>query len=67
MRFNLQIELDNDAFYPCPDFELSRIFSKLMKEFGENKNLNQTKAVLDVNGNTVGKWWFSFSNEDKIS
>ena len=54
-KLNLTIELDNDAFQPTPEAELSRIFTAL-GNFFERNVVDHHGILRDVNGNQVGYW-----------
>lgn len=53
MKYKLEINLDNDAFKPCPNRELQRILREIADILGE-RHLDD-RNILDSNGNTVGK------------
>lgn len=64
MKFQLVVELDNDAFQNPNDVtvtdctELRAIIDRLMERQinGDNILVGEKRNVLDTNGNTVGYW-----------
>lgn len=55
MKFECNIDMDNDAFNET-HFELSRVIKKISKEVDEFVCQERTKAILDKNGNKIGTW-----------
>lgn len=47
------IDLDNDAFKPDPEPEVSRLLTLVVHQM-EHYKVEGPKKILDVNGNTVG-------------
>lgn len=47
------VEIENDAFFPEPHEELSRILKELSSKLSSNKRLDQ--PIHDINGNKVGR------------
>lgn len=55
--FELKIETLTDAFDGNPNPELARILRKLADKLGGAPDRQvDGEAVMDVNGNTVGRW-----------
>lgn len=64
--FKVEFDTDNDAFGVTPEAEIARILRKLADrvEYGASFDDNgrpvaDRGAVLDVNGNSVGRWMFT--------
>jgi len=52
----IQIETDNEAFTDCAGFEVARILRKLADKVQDWPGANDFSiALMDVNGNKVGK------------
>ena len=56
MEFSLTLDMDNEAFSGAPGLELARILRKLAARVEELDHRVDGGKVLDVNGNSVGKW-----------
>lgn len=56
MKFILKIESSNDAFHPEPHLELARILRKTAEDIEHRFSLSDSKFVYDANGNRVGFW-----------
>ena len=56
MKFECNINMDNDAFAHDPHFALSQIIKKIAKEVDEFVCEERTKTIWDSNGNKVGTW-----------
>ena len=54
--FKLEIEMENAAFEPAPGEELSRILNALAVRLAGMDGLADEGSIMDVNGNSVGKW-----------
>ena len=55
MKFKIEIECDNDAFYD-PEFEVVRILQDVRERIQHgDANLNRTVMLYDINGNRVGE------------
>lgn len=59
MKFNLEIELENDDMQSPDDVAeaLADIAHKL-RDLGEEDMDDAQSVIMDVNGNKVGHWWF---------
>jgi len=57
MKFIVEINCDNAAFVNSPEVEVSYILENIAKRV-ENGEVDS--AVRDTNGNTVGKFEFTF-------
>ena len=55
MKFECNIDMDNDAFNET-HFELSRVIKQISKEVDEFVCQERTKAIWDNNGNKIGTW-----------
>ena len=62
MGYSIQIETDNDAFYPDPGPELARILRKLADRL-EGGDLAESVRLMDYNGNAVGRAEYAESGE----
>ena len=51
----IKINTESDAFQPDPGPEVSALLFQLAHEFGGEGDDATTHAILDSNGNTVGK------------
>ena len=56
MKFECEINMDNDAFAQDPHYELSKIIKKIAKEVDEFVCSERTKTVWDISGNRIGTW-----------
>tara|TARA_R100001079_G_scaffold92527_1_gene55171 strand:+ start:403 stop:588 length:186 start_codon:yes stop_codon:yes gene_type:complete len=56
MRFECEINMDNDAFVEAKHFELSNILKRIAREVDEFDCVERTKAIWDYNGNKIGTW-----------
>jgi len=56
MKFECEIDMDNDAFADDPQQELTRIFKEIISDMEDFWHNNRTKAIYDINGNKVGAW-----------
>lgn len=56
MKFECNIDMDNDVFAHDPHAELSKIIKKISKEVDEFVCEERTKAIWDNNGNKIGYW-----------
>jgi hypothetical protein len=54
--FTLTINLDNDAFQPEAEPEVSRILRVVADRLEQNPGYPMYQTVLDVNGNDVGRF-----------
>ena len=52
MKFKLEIALDNDAFYPNYEYELSRQLRLVADKIEQGVDY---VVIFDVNGNKVGE------------
>ena len=52
MKFKLEIALDNDAFYPNYEYELSRQLRRIADKIQQGE---EDFLIYDFNGNNVGK------------
>lgn len=58
-KFELQINLDNDAFQPDPGFEVSRLLTRLLSHVQADAFEGLKRgSIRDGNGNRVGEWKF---------
>lgn len=53
MNFILKFNMNNDAFIKYPEAEAKRILAKIIYDLDIGKVYNN---IVDINGNTVGKW-----------
>lgn len=61
MKFNLTIDMDNDAYHNQPvPLELIANLQKVISDLGDQKSWG---VVKNVNGNFVGNWDISFEEE----
>jgi hypothetical protein len=51
MKMNMNFEMDNDAFYERYEFE--RILKDVVEKYNQGFSEH---AIMDVNGNKVGRW-----------
>ena len=56
MKFECNIDMDNDAFVEAKHFELSNILKRIASEVDEFECVERTKAIWDYNGNKIGTW-----------
>lgn len=56
MKFECEIDMDNDVFAHEPHFELSKVIKKISKEVDEIATVKRTKTIWDFNGNRIGTW-----------
>lgn len=63
MAFTLNIETGNEAFTRQPSAEIARILQGVVEYLTAGSVLNlidgDSKKLLDINGNTVGRWEYS--------
>ncbi len=55
---HVEINTDNDAFSPTPGHELARILHRLAEKVADGRTGGN---ITDVNGTTVGTYWFEES------
>lgn len=55
--FALWIDTNNDAFHDDPDAEIARILRRAAAAIEEGRPI-EIDSLLDINGNTVGKFVF---------
>lgn len=60
MRFNLFLDCDNEAFRPERAQEIARILRYVAARFEDGID---NQIIRDSNGNTVGRWWRSESED----
>ena len=72
MRISIEIDLDNDAFYPDPECEVAGILNRLVNDHrfaGAMATADNGGAegfrIRDVNGNTVGRVDVSASDDER--
>ena len=53
-RFTLEIELENDAFHPHPEPELSRLLRIVAERLRLMEDIGEGYPIHDINGNRVG-------------
>lgn len=63
MKFTLTIETDNDAFRGDPAWEIKRLLLRTIEQI-DNGRFDQMPdegdvRIVDINGNTVGRWRMS--------
>lgn len=57
MKFKLEINMDNAAFEPAPEFQLIEILHRLTARFERIAVTAEGSGnILDSNGNKVGTW-----------
>lgn len=57
MRFECEIDMDNDAFANDQHtIILSKILKKISNEVDEFVCAERTKSIWDTNGNPIGTW-----------
>tara|TARA_S200002703_G_C3590458_1_gene181351 strand:+ start:321 stop:512 length:192 start_codon:yes stop_codon:yes gene_type:complete len=56
MKFECNIDIDNDVFVDDLHFELSKIIKKVAKEVDFFACLERSKTIWDRNGNRIGIW-----------
>jgi len=56
VRLTVNIDLDNEAFTPCPGPEIRRILRVLSDHVGEAIDSGKYLTVFDINGNDIGRW-----------
>ncbi len=54
MEFQLNFNMDNDAFIITPETEIGLIFEKIIIDIQQNGKTQD--AILDSNGNKIGQW-----------
>ena len=52
-KYQITIELDNDAFVPDQNFEIVRILATLNRHIGDY-GITESRTLKDTNGNYVG-------------
>jgi len=55
MKFKLEIDMDNDAFYQNRRLELVRILNSVIESIKTYGNDNFDIRIKDINGNTIGR------------
>lgn len=53
-RFTVDIELDNDAFHPHPEPEVSRLLRIVAERLRWGEDMGDGYPIHDINGNRVG-------------
>lgn len=52
-KFELEIEMDNDAFYPDENLEIVEVLRKAIKKLEQGRTAS---PLFDTNGNRVGSY-----------
>lgn len=63
-KFVVEIEMENDAFYPMPQYEVARILNTVARKIDETDFQEKSPGfyLFDCNGNKVG---FAKTMEEK--
>lgn len=59
--FTISIDCDNAAFEGRPSIEIARQLQQLINDLPGTDVFNDRDdrgAIRDINGNTVGTWWY---------
>ena len=62
-RFRLEMECENAAFEDR-GAEIARILRRLAKRIEDVGDAAAESAILDINGNTVGRWFVTAREEE---
>ncbi len=69
MKFNIEINTDNDAYVLDPGLELARILQRVVNNLqatGPEEINEYHQTLYDINGNKTGIAYTSQSNQDVI-
>jgi hypothetical protein len=66
-RFNLYIDLQNDAFQQSPETEIARILRDVADriEHSTKFDLSMYRTIRDINGNDVGRYAIKPESENR--
>ena len=56
MKFECNINMDNDAFAQEPHLELCRALREIAHNVRDNDDVVRSATVRDINGNRIGTW-----------
>ena len=56
MRFECEINMDNDAFAQDMHLELFRALREIAHNVRDNDDVVRSATVRDINGNKIGTW-----------
>ncbi len=71
MKLNIELDLENDAFKDHLFLEIERILKAVtarlweIELWGIEEKDGELKALLDINGNRVGRAWFTETEDLK--
>ena len=56
MKFECNINMDNDAFVDTKHFELSNILKSIANNVQDREDNIRSQIIRDTNGNKIGNW-----------
>ena len=56
MKCKIEINMDNDSFFGCPNLELYKILDTITQQIGISSRWKETKKLFDSDGNSVGNY-----------
>ena len=56
MKFECEINMDNDAFVEAKHFELSNILKHIANDVQDREDNIRAATIRDTNGGKVGTW-----------